>query len=184
MAYMTYLPLGTLIGAVKGTADEEKWKPCMESLDEELRVMDLTSMEQRFIDEALSRRGVSGLSSLNEEPSPFEAALKAGIKTVLQGKIQRLQIKECTERGKFCLDMALHARLWDNESGRIAYSKVFVYSGLSDGNRPYEVMAWPRPTCRKMELYCKGGGREIFRREITSGLERIAEMISADITAH
>jgi hypothetical protein len=169
---------------VKGSADQEKWKPCLEGLRQEIKEIELASLEQQTLSETLSRYGVNRLFSLNQEPDPLDGASKAGFKTVLQSEIVRLQLVECRDRGKFCLDMALHARLWDLDSGRYTYNKVFVYTGDPVSSPSYEIRAWPDPLCRKMDLYCNAEARETFRREITSGLQQIAEMISDDVAAH
>jgi hypothetical protein len=116
---------------------------------------------------------------------PLEAA-RHGLKTLLQAEIQRVQLRECQERGSFCIELALRARLLEAKKHTLLQEKVLLYSNLHPyrtyfETRPYEVATWASSPCRQMEVYCGPEGNQVLRQEIAAGIDSLGERLCFEL---
>jgi hypothetical protein len=108
------------------------------------------------------------------------------LKTLLQAEIQRVQLRECQERGSFCIELALRARLWEAKKHTLLQEKVLLYSNLHpyrtySETRPYEVATWASSPCRQMEVYCGPEGNQVLRQEIAAGIDSLGERLCFEL---
>jgi len=181
-AYVAYLPVGLLVGAIAGKSAEKKWQPCIQELAQEIKENDPTVTLQRKLDERLKKFPASKTVALPPEGDPFQVASRQGLKSLLQVEVQRLQIRECQERGSFCVEVGIRARLWKLPDKSLYLDKSLVYTGT----HPYEPLPseiqvpYPSP-CRKMKEYCGPQGKQIFREEIAAAIPNLVERLLIEV---
>ncbi len=64
--------------------------------------------------------------------SPDGSVKKGNFKALLKADIQRVQIRECEERGTFCLEVVIRARLFDSGAKEPVYDTIFHYSNSAE----------------------------------------------------
>jgi hypothetical protein len=120
--------------------------------------------------------------ALSPDGDPFQAAVQQGVKSFLQAEIQRIQLKECQERGSFCLQVSLRAQLWKVPEKSLSMDKVLVYnSSLTPKLQPSEVLVLGTSPCRKMEEYCGAQGKQIFREELAAAIDNLTKRLSLEL---
>ncbi len=159
-AYVVYLPVGLVVGAIAGKSAEKKWQPCLQELAQEIKENDPTAALQRKLNEELKKFHDSKTVALPPEGDPFQVSGQRGLKSLLQVEVQRIQIRECSERGSFCVEVAIRARLWKIPDKSLYLDKALVYTGTSLYERiPSEIQVPGSSPCRKMEAYCGPAGQ-------------------------
>ena len=128
MLYFLYLPFGILGGTISGAAKAGRWDPCLKELEiealscnhsETIAADFMTSMPDAEKDKISFLDGGADTGMILPAP-----------KTISQLELLRLGLTECSNRGKFCLDMAVRLRLWDVTSGIPLYDSVMYSSNL------------------------------------------------------
>jgi hypothetical protein len=159
LAYLLYLPVGATMGAISGKIAESKWRPCLEGLSREIDKIEPAAMLRPKLVQELTKYGPSQPVALAGSGDFCGEARRNGLKTVLQAEIQRIQLRECQERGSFCLELALQVRLWEANNHTLLQEKTLLYSNLhpyrtySEKLPPYEDATWASSPCRRMEVY-------------------------------
>ncbi|MEE9246009.1 MAG: hypothetical protein V3U63_07385 [Gemmatimonadota bacterium] len=184
MLYLAYLPFGAAIAGADASSAESKWGPCMQNLAQQLRELDPMAQLHRRLKEKLGRHGVSVAGGLANRADLAPVAAREGFKSVLQVEIQRVQMRECEERGAFCLEVAVRARLMDVRTNQPVYDTVFVYSnpsrrGVGRSTLPadYEFLPTAFAKCREMAAYCGESGRKLFKQELARALDLLVDSI-------
>ena len=181
-AYVAYLPVGLIVGAIAGKSAEKKWQPCIQELAQEIKENDPTAALQRKLDEELKKFHASKTVALPPEGDPFQVSGQRGLKSLLQVEVQRIQIRECQERGSFCVEVAIRARLWKIPDKSLYLDKALVYTGTRPYERlPSEIQVPVPSPCRKMEGYCGPQGRQIFREEIAAAIPNLVERLLIEV---
>jgi hypothetical protein len=187
LAYLLYLPVGATIGAISGKAAESKWRPCLEGLSKELDKIEPAAMLRPKLVQELTKYGPSQPVALAASGDFSGEARRNGLKTVLQAEIQRIQLRECQERGSFCVELALRVRLWEANNHTPLKEKILLYSNLhpyrtySETLQPHEVATWASSPCRRMEVYCGPEGDQVLRQEINAGLDSLVEKLCFEL---
>jgi len=181
-AYVAYLPVGLIVGAIAGKSAEKKWQPCIQELAQEIKENDPTAALQRKLNEELKKFHASKTVALPPEGDPFQVASRQGLKSLLQVEVQRIQIRECQERGSFCVEVGIRARLWNIPDKSLYLDKALVYTGTRPYERlPSEIQVPVPSPCRKMEGYCGPQGRQIFREEIAAAIPNLVERLLSEV---
>lgn len=178
MLYTMYLPVGTVMGAIYGKHIEAKWQPCIESLQKELYQYDFAVRLNEAINKAFSAKNVSPPVKLSLTEDPMEEATRLGIKSVIKADIQRIQLRECSINGTFCLEVVLHFSFTDIKSGQVLFGKTLLYSESEAGHqeRPNEIRTQDKPACYAMKFYCDSD-REVFRNQFMKAMNVMASEI-------
>ena len=176
------LPVGQT-GAISGKAAEKKWQPCLQELAQEIKENDPTAALQRKLNEELKKKFHNSKTvALPPEGDPFQVSGQQGLKSLLQVEVQRLQIRECQERGSFCVEVGIRARLWKIPDKSLYLDKSLVYTGTRPYERlPSEIQVPVPSPCRKMEGYCGPQGKEIFREEIAAAIPNLVERLLTEV---
>jgi hypothetical protein len=180
-AWVAYLPVGLIVGAIAGKSAEKKWQPCLEELNREIKEIDPAAALQRKLDERLKKFPAAKTVALPPEGDPFQVAGQQDLKSLLQVEVQRLQIRDCQE-GTFCVEVAIRARLWKIPEKSLFLDKALAYTGTRpDEPLPSEIQVpYPFP-CRTMEDYCGPQGRQIFREEIATAIPNLVERLLSEV---
>ena len=181
-AYVAYLPVGLLVGAIAGKSAEKKWQPCLQELAQEIKENDPTAALQRKLGEELKKFHDSKTVALPPEGEAFKGSGPRELKSLLQIEAQRIQIRECSERGSFCVEVAIRVRLWTIPGYSQYLDKVLVYTGTRLYERiPSEIQVPGSSPCRKMDAYCGPQGRQIFREEIAAAIPNLVERLLIEV---
>jgi len=121
--------------------------------------------------------------SLDKANNIFERADQRGLKSILQIEMLRVQLVECNDRGTFCIEAALRARLWNIAGQVLLYDAVHYYStNFVRTERPfYESNVSTSSECRKMDLYCSPDGPALLKRELTQAMQYSIKSILNDL---
>ena len=186
-----YLPPAAVVGAILGQRAEEKWRPCIEELAKEAGNHQHGRNLNLAIENILRRGNEPGPVTIGVEnvADIIAKASQQGLRSVFHAETPRIQLKECSNRGSFCVEIAFRGRLWYTENLRLAYDKVFLYSNPSarvlaiqdSTERPYELSLSGSSPCRTMETYCGTEGRRVLREEITRGIDFFVKMLSQEL---
>ena len=176
--------------AADASSAESKWGPCMEALAVEIVELDPMAELRQRLNQKLREYGFDDVRELVDVEDPVASAAREGVIGVLQADIQRIRLRECEERGTFCLEVAVRARLVDVGTGEPVYDTVFVYSNPT--RRLYnndlgavlsEVAAQPSPKCRELAAICGDGGRHFLREELGRALDVLVKSILPEQTS-
>ncbi len=181
-AYVAYLPVAAAAGAIAGKSAGSKWRPCLEELAREIPAVDPAATLQRKLTKELNKFQEGRTVALSSEGNPFVTAAQRGVKSLLQADIQRIQIKQCQERGAFFLQVSLRAQLWTVPEKRSYLDKVLVYTSfLPPKLDPSEVMVLGTSPCHKMADYCGAAGKQKVREELIAALDNLAQRLSLEM---
>jgi hypothetical protein len=181
-AYVAYLPVGLIVGAIAGKSAEKKYQPCVQDLAQEIKENDPTVALQSKLDERLKKFPAAKTVALPPEGEPLQVASRQGLKSLLQVEVQRIQIRECQERGSFCVEVGIRARLWKIPDKSLYLDKALVYTGIRPYERlPAEIQVPVPSPCRKMERYCGPEGKQIFREEIAAAIPNLVERLLNEV---
>ena len=182
-AYVAYLPVAAAVGTIAGKSAGSKWRPCLQELAREITEVDPAATLQRKLAKELDRFRDAKTVALSPEGDPFLTAAQRGMKGFLQAEIQRIQIKQCEERGSFCLQVSLRAQLWTVPEKCLYLDKVLVYTSyLPRKLPPSEVWVLGTSPCRTMEDYCGAAGKQRFREELTAAIDSLAQRLSLEMS--
>ena len=190
LAYLLYLPVGATMGAISGKIAESKWRTCLEGLSREIDKIEPAAMLRPKLVQELTKYGPSQPVALAASGDFFGEARRNGLKTVLQAEIQRIQLRECQERGSFCVELALRVRLWEANNHTLLQENTLLYSNLHPYRTyseklptlpPYEDATWASSPCRRMEVYCGPEGSQVLRQEIANGLDSLVEKLCFEL---
>jgi hypothetical protein len=132
--------------------------------------------------EKLKKFPASKAVALPPEGEAFKGSGPRDLKSLLQVEVQRIQIRECQERGSFCVEVAIRARLWTIPGYSQYQDKVLVYTGTRPSERLPSKIQVPAPSpCSKMEAYCGPQGRQIFREEIAAAIPNLVERLLTEV---
>ncbi len=132
--------------------------------------------------EELKKFPASKTVALPAEGEAFKGSGPRELKSLLQVEVQRIQIRECQERGSFCVEVAIRARLWTIPGYNQYLDKVLVYTGSSPSDRIFSEIQVPAPSpCRKMEAYCGPQGRQVFREEIAAAISNLVDQLLIEV---
>jgi hypothetical protein len=185
-AYLLYLPVGLAVGGISGKAAESKWRPCIEELARQIPEVNPAAVLRQKLIEELSKYGPSKPVSLEPESDFSQEAARKSLKSLLQAEIQRIQLRECQERGSFCVEVTLRARLVEVDSKNLSKDVVLLYSNLSPyylhgESRPNELQTWKSSPCRKMEDYCGAEAKQVLREEVGTGINYLVERLCFEL---
>ena len=181
-ASVAYLPVGLIVGVIAGKSAEKKWQPCLQELAREIQENDPTAALQSQLAEELKKFPDSKTVALRPEGEALKGSGPRELKSLLQVEVHRIQIRECSERGSFCVEVAIRARMWTIPEYSQYLDEVLVYTGTRPYERiPSEIQVSASPPCRKMEAYCGPQGRQIFREEITAAIPKLVERLLSEV---
>ena len=181
-AYVAYLPVDLAAGAIAGKSAEKKWQPCIQELAQEIKENDPTAALQRKLDEEAEEIPCFQDRCPAAGGRSIQVSGQRGLKSLLQVEVQRIQIRECQERGSFCVEVAIRARLWKIPDKSLYLDKALVYTGTRPYERiPSEIQVPAPSPCRKMEAYCGPQGRQIFRGEIAAAIPILVERLLIEV---
>lgn len=186
LAYLLYLPVGVTLGAISGKATDKKWRPCIEELARQIPEVNPAAVLRQKLTEELSKYGPSIPVSLEPESDFSQEAARKGLKSLLQAEVQRIQLRECQERGSFCVEVTVRVRLVEVDSTNLIKDIVLLYSNLSPyylhgESRPYELQTWKSSPCRKMEDYCGADAKQVLREEVRTGIIYLVERLCFEL---
>jgi hypothetical protein len=181
-AYVAYLPVGLIAGAIAGKSAETKWQPCIQKLAQEIKEINPAAALQMRLDKELKKFRDSKTVALSPDGDPLQVAGQRGLKSLLQAEVQRIQIKECQKRGSFCIEVAIRARLWKIPEKSLYFDKILVYTNASPYERIRgEIQVPGSSPCRKMEVYCGPQSKQIFREEIANALPNLVDRLLIEV---
>jgi hypothetical protein len=181
-AYVAYLPVAAAVGTIAGKSAGSKWRPCLKELAREIPEVDPAATLQRKLAKELNKFHEGQIVSLSPESNPFVTAVQQGMKSFLQADIEHIQIKQCQERGTFCLKVSLRARLWMVPEKSLYLDRVLVYTSyLPPKLEPSEIMVVGTYPCHTMEDYCGVAGKQRFREELTAAIDNLAQRLSLEM---
>jgi hypothetical protein len=178
-AYVAYVPVAAAVGTIVGKNAEKKWRPCLEELSREIGEVDPASALQKKLGEELHKFHGATTVALPPGSGSFQTAAQQGAKSFLQAEIQGIQLRQCLERGSFCLWVTLRAQLWGVPEKSLYLDKVLVYtSSLTPKVLPPEILVLGASPCRKMADYCGALGKQRFREELALAIDNLAKRLS------
>jgi hypothetical protein len=180
--YLAYVPVAATVGAIAGKNAEKRWQPCLQELSREIREVDPASTLQKKLEEELKKYHGDMFLALSAGGDPFQMAAQRCAKSFLQADIQGIQLKQCLERGSFCLQLSLRARLWKVPEKSLFMDKVLVYtSSASSKLKPSEGMVLGTAPCRRMEDYCGAPGKQLFREDLAKAIANLAKRLYGEL---
>lgn len=186
LAGHAYLPVGAALASAEASAAESEWGPCMEDLAGALGEFGLGDDLERRLRAALHARGFGGAPGPAEGGDASASSDPDGAGGVLRTDIQRVQLRECEERGTFCVEVAARVRLLDAAAGEPVYDTILAYANPSRGLAPSEIglhltefVVGPSQS-RELAAFCGDGGRALFNGELTRALEVLVDGIVPD----
>ena len=184
MLYLLYLPVGLTMGAVGGGVAANQWQPCVEGLARELKDLEMDKALKEKLIHTFARHGAR-LIDLPPGDDPKDKATRQGLKSVLEMRVKRVRLREITERGKFCVEIAFHARLLEAEGTKPVYDRVLLYSHPSPLSK--DTSEWTEnrlayfPEARSMEAYCGPEGTKLFKKEVEKGMASAVNRVVDDL---
>lgn len=179
--YLMYLPFGLLGGTISGAANEERWEPCMKGLEQTIIDFDLPGSLDGAVLRSFSGKKTSEFTVYSSNGATAEHR-ESEPKTILLFDMHKLRLAECSERGTFCVDLSVRARLWDAASARVLYDTVLYYGADAIRlGRPFYETSVSSSACRPMNAYCDKGGQKLFMEELARAVNAIAGALASDV---
>ncbi|RMH38184.1 MAG: hypothetical protein D6690_00710, partial [Nitrospirae bacterium] len=177
--YLLYLPVGIVVGELWGAADEGDASACLDRWQATLHMLNLQQEWIGTIRAALKTRGFhvadSSEANFHKEDGPLPAF-------IWETGIVRIQLRECKERGTFCLETVVRLRVRERQSGRTVYDEFALYSHPTARPDPFSEQPFryarlpahrtyetPLPTpasCRKLKFYCAEHAATLLQQEL------------------
>lgn len=177
-----YLPVAVPAGAAMGEVAVQQWKTCAQILERDLQDFDPAERLRERARAGLISRGVRvDPESVGETAS--EITGQGEPKSILRLDVQRILFRECEEKGSFCPEVAIRARLIGKEEENTFYDNVFVYTNQTVPERIYEVSLPASPSGRKLEDYCGEKGGQILREQFSQVMDETVRQVLADLGA-
>lgn len=190
MAALAIWGVAEIVEQVQALADEGKWGPCVESLEEHIREIDLPSeLQHRLVD----RLPPASVIALGEDDELSDEASMKGNRSVLRAEVKRVQLRKCREPETLCVELVVRAHIVNPATETRIYDTTYLYSNLSRvpdagvgyGPSPSHA-AWERPIswsseCRNIAAYCGENGRALVKKELSSGIDFIVTNLIRDL---
>ena len=178
--YSMYLPLGSIMGAIYGKYTETKWQPCMNSIRKEIYDYDFASNFSATLNKTFSSRKLHGPSLFKYDHDPLEEAEKLGYKSIIKAEIQRIQLRECSSNGNFCVEIEFHFSVINVKNKQTLYSKTLLYSESDAGrqDRSYITRTLHTPSCYGMEFLCNSP-EENIRTQFMFAMNVLADEVAS-----
>jgi hypothetical protein len=175
-----------VFAVVRGELTKKKMQPCLQEITRELYDLDPAAILSHSLTSLMKKNGLPGLTELKRENCLAAVAANPGLRSLLEAKIIRMELVECrgSQSNRFCVEVALRARVLNLASGEFVYDTVLVHSYADNAvrvSKPYEVAVSYSSRCREIEAYCGDKGREVFRREVSEAMEAFAARIFRDL---
>jgi len=122
--YLLYLPFGIIGGAISGEVNAGRWNECIEGLQKNIGDFTASEILLSTLNDTVPKSYAAKIISLDKENNIFERADQQGLKSILQIEMLRVQLVECNDRGTFCIEAALRARLWNIAGQVLLYDAV------------------------------------------------------------
>ncbi|WP_150048796.1 hypothetical protein [Methylomonas rhizoryzae] len=166
MLYLMYLPIGVLAGEIYGEYTEAKWQPCMNYFQSELSCFDFVSYFGTAIKVAFSSNNLTEPFIFGDFSQLLAQSEQLGLKSLVTVRINRVQFRECTINGRFCVESSVNLSVIDLASMKLLYFKNFLYSesGASQQERPYEIWTVKNPNCYSLEAFCTQDNKLFFEQ--------------------
>lgn len=165
-----YVPPAVLVGTIKGAMDSSKWEPCCQALAGEIINNDPSSILRRILVEQLLRYEISNVVEIADiDSAVLNTSSQSGFNYLLYARIMRLQLTECSKKGLFSIDAAIHFQVRKTKNGDVLLDRTLLYAG-NYSSRPYELRMSGSSPCRKMEEYCGEQGVAVLRSELENAV--------------
>ena len=194
LGWVLLAPAGA-VGSIKGYADKSKLQPCMQELVEEVNDFNSGDALVKELRNILTKNGVTKLVELSSQRYLSAQGPQYKIRSVLQLKIQRVELREC-KKSTFCVEVAIYVRIKDVDTNKYLYDRILLYTGdlfnyfqrRMIGSRPYETLIMPyeipiyeSSECRNIDVYCGVGCCRVLREEINKALRLSVERVCQDL---
>ena len=186
------LPPAEVYALTKGFMDKSKLQPSMKELAQEVSDIDRGGTLFLTLRNILNQNSVTKLVEINNENDLSVQDSRYKIRSTLQAKIQRLELREC-ENSTFCVEVAIYIRIREVDTNEYLYDRVLLYTGgfynpCHQSIRPYETLIMPyeipiyaSSECRNIDVYCGENGRRILREEINKAFRLSVERVCQDL---
>jgi hypothetical protein len=131
------LPVAISAGVIVGEVTEHKWKPTIQSLQQELKENDPAIVLTSAFETMFSRYNAPRPINLNQVDDPFGQAKQQGLKSVFQTEIVKIELSECDLSGTFGVAVTIRTRLWETASNNLLYDTVSRYSNGAFSKKPF-----------------------------------------------
>ncbi|RMH32716.1 MAG: hypothetical protein D6690_13220 [Nitrospirae bacterium] len=196
IAYLLYLPFGILTGELLGASDQDTWKDCVDRWQETFQQSDLQRHWNQMMRRALEMK-VNGLAHDRRSHAARSDAEPAVF--IWETGVERVQLRECEERGSFCLELAVRLQIRERsaEEGQLVYDGFLLYSNpaarpvpfseqpFSQAQLPvyrtYEIPLSDRAPCRNLKFYCADENARLLHEEVSQVFSRMISYFLTDL---
>jgi hypothetical protein len=158
---LVYLPVAAATGAVAGEIDAFEWRACEEPFAKRISDAELVNI---FI-QSLENMNAHA-EALPKSNDFLQIASSRGIKHVLLFKTFETGLETCDSLGRFALNIATSACLWDVEAGKVVFDKSYTKKSY---------------VCMRLDSYCASDPSGFLESEFTRLIQRLAATIMEDI---
>jgi len=135
-----------------------------------------------------SQYGVSRPVNLTQADDPFAQAKQQGLKSIIQTEILNIALRECEERGSFCVAVTLRIRLWKTFSQvPLGLNCLFRFPNdlLETASKTllYDEENEECSECRKMEGYGGVEGQKFFKDELSTAIQLSIQKLFNDVVS-
>lgn len=186
--YLLYLPFGITIGEIWGGSNEGTWQACMDDLGEAIRRLDFQKAWIQTLERKLESQGIRVMSARHPSDPETSSQVQHWVWTT---GVDRVQLRECKERGRFCLEVSIRLQIRRSGEDGLVYDEFLLYSSptgrpdpfyerpfryaLLPAYRTYErLLANPSP-CLPLEAYCQENGKSSLESRIRQVFQTVAD---------
>lgn len=169
---LAYWPLGSALVTAETRAAEQSWAPCMTTISARLQQIDLPGVFRQRLAEQAGAHGIA--------VAPGTTLSVAG--SELRFELQRVQFRQCSATGEYCLEIAVRVRVVSYPDGMLVYDAVLAYTSEDAWHDRDENIALqlqrsvsPQSPCTSLERYCRGDGLKAFETELLRGVNIIVD---------
>lgn len=172
-----------LVDAIDDAATRRKWEPCVNSLAEKAKEIDLS----KLVSDELATRAVPGglapASAWGGALPSAQATSEVPYRSVLYLNVQRVALTDCEESLSVCVELAVRATLVAADGGKTLYDAVHLYTGpLHAADHP----AWEKPVpspaqCYSISAFCGDQGWPLLQEEMRKGVAELAGAVMMDL---
>jgi len=185
---LTYLLVGSTGGAIAGEISEHKWQPTIQGLQQELQGTDPAFLLNSALETMRFPDGLFRDINLNQADYPFAQAKQQGLKSIIQTEILNIELRECEERGSFCVAVTLRIRLWETLSQvPLELNCLFRFPNdlLETASKTllYDEENEECSECRKMEGYGGVEGRKFLKDELSTAIQLSIQKLFNDVVS-
>jgi hypothetical protein len=186
---LSYLLVGSAGGAIAGEISEHKWQPTIHGLQQELQGTDPAFLLNSARETMRFPDGLFPAINLNHAEDPFAQAKQQGLKSIIQTEILYIELRECEERGSFCVAVTLRIRLWETFSQvPLKLNCLFRFPNgwiweTSSKTLLYDKENEECSECRKMEEYGGVAGRKFLKDELSTAIQLSIQKLFNDVVS-